>query len=619
MSALGGGSPDRRDERSRGRRVLGWVFPVLLWALATGVFMGGPAWWADDYWHNLRDPLTGARPAIAATSSWPFWSLGLDRGFFIRPLYYQIVPSLTTLLWNVPWVAQLIQALAHGLVVWLMYRLMLALRLHPAAAALAALVFMVYSAHFEAVHWFAALPTTMACALTLGLMLLYVRWARGEVWRWAVVGMAGIAAAVCCLNEQPIAAVLALPMVYLAAVLTGPPAARSAGRHAVRALGPALVCGLIVIAYVLLLTRTAPAGHRGGAGSFIALADLGTRLDQFTTVLWRRMILKNFLPGALGMAVEQWGRTLAVVMVSAAGLAGVAWAALLGRGGNVAGRSEPSPSALASRHGPGLVVLAGLAIFVTGWALIVPFAGYEPDSRLRYWPSIGLAIAAAGVLTWIARWGKHVAPHSRGAGATVVRVAAALVCVPVLIAWASASAGAKIAMQRRFALDQEQAAQLRQLVPAPRAYSFFVPLRIETTGIRTGSPVFDAHFKSVWEFPWTTPRFIVGVYGREDVRAGCWRKWTAPDLERGVGGDPVRGASEEGLHYNDRLGPRFPRIDGAGWRVPWDVAVPFVVDREGRVRLVGEVEIPGPNAGDPPVVIAVPQGGGGVRVRLPRG
>ncbi|QYU67323.1 hypothetical protein J4558_20655 [Leptolyngbya sp. 15MV] len=158
--------------------------------------------------------------------------------------------------------------------------------------------------------------------------------------------------------------------------------------------------------------------------------------------------------------------------------------------------------------------------------------------------------------------------------------------------------------------------------PLPGASSFFVPVRIDWLGVRTGSPVFDVHFRSVWEFPWTTPKFIRTVFARDDVRAGCWRRWTAPDVERGVGGDPLRGADESGLHYNDRLGPRFPRIDGAGWRVPWEIAVPFVIDAQGRVRLVTHVEIPSPDgsAHAAPVRIEVPQARGQPElvIRLPR-
>src|SRR5262245_57552131 len=74
------------------------AFPVALFLFA-GLFFGGRlGWWSDDYWHNLRDPVTGRVGPVF-----------MDRGFFLRPLFYRIVPAVTTLLWHDDRVAHAIQ------------------------------------------------------------------------------------------------------------------------------------------------------------------------------------------------------------------------------------------------------------------------------------------------------------------------------------------------------------------------------------------------------------------------------------------------------------------------------------------------------------------------------
>ena len=69
-------------------------------------FLGGRiGFWSDDYWHNLRNPTTGALPALT------FHGLTMDRGFFLRPLFYLVVPAVTTLSWKAQWPAHV--ALGH--------------------------------------------------------------------------------------------------------------------------------------------------------------------------------------------------------------------------------------------------------------------------------------------------------------------------------------------------------------------------------------------------------------------------------------------------------------------------------------------------------------------------
>ncbi len=290
-------------------------FPVALLLLGTFFLGGRIGFWSDDYWHNLRNPATGELPEIS------FRGLTMDRGFFLRPLFYVVVPALTTLAWKTQWPAHLAVTLVHGLVVAWLWRLMRLLGVSARAGAAAALLFMVYPGHFEAVFWTAALPTTIATALMLRLMIVQVRYARrerpfdsGRGW-WAVAAMPALVFEVCCLNEQPAMGVLAMPLVYWAACrrCEGSPE-QSWVVELWRALSPAFLCGIAVLAYAafVVFDPHKPAGSRGSAEQFVTLGQLPARVAYFGDVLWRRLVLKNFWGGALGMGWERrgwWGRS----------------------------------------------------------------------------------------------------------------------------------------------------------------------------------------------------------------------------------------------------------------------------------------------------------------------
>ncbi len=127
-------------------RLIRIAFPVALLVFA-GLFFGGRlGWWSDDYWHCRKD---AAGSVI---------ELVMHRGFFLRPLFYAVVPALTTALWEHPAAAHAVQLASHVLVVVMLWRLLLMLGIGRCAAGAAALLFMVYPAQFEALFWVAALP-----------------------------------------------------------------------------------------------------------------------------------------------------------------------------------------------------------------------------------------------------------------------------------------------------------------------------------------------------------------------------------------------------------------------------------------------------------------------------
>lgn len=561
-----------------------WLFPIAL-LLFGGFFFGGHlGWWSDDYWHCLRDPVSGAVRA---------WVM--DRGFFLRPLFYVVVPAVTTAFWNHDWIAHAIQLAVHGGVVALLWRWLMMLGIARPAAGAAALLFMIYPAQFEALFWVAALPTAISAAVMLVVLMMAMRWqAEPRASAWMRLGlMSGLTFVACCLNEQPAAAVAAMPL--LAWLLRSHPhpgvPEKTRWRSIFAPLLPTLACGLAGMIYAILriTDSRAPRGARGSAETFVAAARLWERTTYFCDVLWRRLVMKNWASGALhegwNQVIGTWWGWIALAVVIALGLF---WACA-GRGSEEATQAQPAPEGTVRPKACRLLVL-GLAIFVSGWLPILLMAVYEPDSRCRYWPNIGLALAAAAMFDAAAR---------RAATTRARVIAARLMLALVLVVWSVMLIGAQSGFRNRWRLDQAESEELRRLVPNPVPYTFFVPLNIEERALQTGSPVLDTHFRSVWEFPWTTPNWIQRIYTRDDVRCGYWRHWTP--------GVPVKGADNAGIHYADTLGPRFPDLPDGTRLIPWDRAVIYTIGKDRVLRVATRVILEGPG---PERVIELPQAKG---------
>lgn len=566
------------------------LFLAMLLGVGGCLLIGEMGFWSDDYWHARIDPVSGVRTGLA-----------MDRGFFLRPLFYRVVPAVTTLCWNSPWAAHLVLVASHAGACAVLWRLMRAVGVSARAAAGATALFAAYPGTFEASMWVAALPTSMAATLVMGAMLVLLRWRRA----WSAIASAGaMVAAACCLNEQPAAGVMVLPALAWA---VGAMKERSGRRVWLAATA---VLGAVVMGYVLLvmLDGRAPRGARGSAESLVSLGDLPRRVAYFADVLWRRMVLRNFWRGALA---EGWRTIVGMGPVGWAALATLAasagwWARWFGERGRVLGPGVLGPEVLGhgagggTSHPCGRVVVLGVAIFVTGWVPIVLMASYEPDPRLRYWPCVGLAMVVGSLLDVVLR--------RSGGGAVSAGAGVLARGVGALVAWlACAGAVMLVGPQRgfanRWAMDRREMAALRALVPDPAPHTLFVPLRVENAALATGAPVLDRHFRSVWEFPWTGTPHVQRAYRRTDVASLYYRHWTRLA--------PVRGANERGVLLTDEVGPRYGAREAGGWRVPWARVVLFVVDRGGEVRVVGRVE-----AGDEG--FDAPQGRGGVVEHLER-
>jgi hypothetical protein len=580
---------------------LNLLFPVALLTFSTFFFAGRIGWWSDDYWHNQRHPVTGA-----------ITNLTINRGFFLRPLFYRLVPAITTLSWRAQWPAHLLEVLSHATVVVVLWRLLLSLGATRAAAGAAALLFMVYPAQFEALFWVSAIPTSLSCLLMLAMIGLTIAYARGRIRWWTLLLLPPLTFALCSLNEQPAAGILILPIAYWAALgsprpltsspphafTSSPSAPRASHIHVLRSLLAPLLCGAAAILYIYLVSRPnpeKPPNARGSAETIVHLAGLWPRLQTFTDVLWRRLILKNFAEGALLTGADQLrARPLAALLFTGAL---VITATLWLRAWVSRPPDTPRPVAR--------LFILGAALFTTGWLPILMIANYEPDSRTRYWPGIGAAMMLAALFSWLgARFPALSRPR--------VRLATGAALLFLLLSSALMLIGVQAAFRARFDKDRAEGEQLRALIPNPAPLTFFLPVHIDETAVHTRSPVFDGHFRSAWEFPWTAPKFIESAYRRTDVRCGYYRHWTP--------GVPLKGADESGIHYAERLGPAFPPIEGSGSRVPWDRALPFIVGPDGVVRIVTDVVVaPGPDGRPFEVHIhQAPPDAAPLRIRLPR-
>lgn len=585
-------------------RIAAWLLPATLLLFATFFFLGDIGFWADDYWLNQRHPITGQLPPLLEDGRLTTSTLIINRGFFLRPLFYTIAPPVISLLWNHAWLAHFILIVAHAGVTALLWRLMRRVGLATAPAAASALLFMLYPMQFENILWLSALPGTLAVLLMLTLLHahLTVVTTQRAVLRAALLALLPVMAfAVCSLNEQPAAGVLAIPALYLAAR----PQAHTGFRRALM-LGviPMLLAGLGILCYLYLLRyglpphiQPTPPGIRGSSQTLISARDLPARIARVSTSIADTLWMRDFTRGAAieGLRVLRSHPSAAIAWLLALAITGACWfrrwlrpAPTAAPAAQLAPHSTVPPHSHHSNPSPPRPLatsLLGLAIFISGFLPIVVVSAYVAAPRIMYWPMIGAAILLAAAATALGREVRRPALRRIAHRAA----AAALVCV--LLAWSVMYIGIQSSFRTRWQQDQSEAAQLRALIPDPDPGTTFMPLRLRSAAAHTGHRRFDHHLQPVWAWPWTAPRFIRSAYGRMDVRCGSWRPWV----------QSVLGANEDGLLYTLYLGPDHPH----GTRIPWQEVIPFTTTPDGRVHIITEIIIT--EEGRPDTVISVPQ------------
>ncbi len=537
--------------------------PVVVWAFAT-LFLGGNL-------GKLTDDLSHHRYDVAARAwSWPPFELGET---FWRPLQSMILQTLQTVLWEHDALNHAISAAAHGLCAIVLWGTMLAAGRTRRAAGAAALLMLVYPAQWEVVFWPSGLAIGLSTTLLLAMIWLVCLFARGRVGWWVAGLLPVLTFAACCLNEQPAAGVVALPLISLA-VASGD--GRLARRLA-RAIVPPALGALGGLGYAVLYLSTSRPGMRGTPESLVSFEALPERVGAFAAEVGDSMLLRDFGPGAFAFGWRELGLhgPVTLLWLGVFVLAATPWMLRWTRLPALApGRTV--------RAGAGSLLLTlafGTALVVATWAPLLPIERYAAPSRMCYAPFVGVLFAMGALLDAGAG-----ASRRRRRLAPVGRWIVALGLIWLAAGGAVMMVGVQTLLRARWRMDSSQASQLAGILPEPTPDTAFLPLALWDLPARTGARRFDTAAIGAFRLHWSAPPLVKWVYGRDDVTAGSC--YVAEGRTR-----EVIDADAEGIVFPRWLGRSSRRVGEGAYRVPWSSLAPFVVDGAGRVRLVSRVVV----------------------------
>lgn len=538
----------RRGFASRGtfhaREWLATILPISLWFVSTLFLRGQIGKWNDDYLYTQRSPDTGAIESLVL----------IREVHFLRPLYRLIEPLLQTLLWQHVAVHHMMTAAVHGFATVMVWKLLLALGIARQPAAIGAIVFLLHPAGYEVALWNSAMPTAMATVIVVALLILATR--PGErPRRWYLLAFPFGAFAAASLNEQPAAALAAIPFVYLATMRKGESRLRALAKSA----PPTILAGAAGAIYVLMHWRLTPRIPPGQNGSSISLTQFPERAIELGGEVAQYLSLGEFAPGAMAVGWEVARSQLlwSSVLLLALCVGGWIWI----RSHSVKGHEIVQPDRCGQ---PGWIILLGTVVFLVCWFPIVRIH-YWMSPRLCYPPMIGLAIVVAG----LAQAGMLFVRDTRWAYPSRIAtgVCVLLLSGPTLLIWI----GTQAAYQSRARQDEKELDAIHQLMPDPWPGSVFVPVSIRLPADRSHSWRYDTLFRGAFMSTWSARWSIRQRYGRADLSSG-WCEWEGSGI--------LSGDDEQAMVLS--IGP-----------VPWNKIIPFVIDERGEVVLVGQVRGPG--------------------------
>lgn len=560
-----------------------WLFPILLWACATLYLGGDIGKWHDDYFFfSQLTPETGEPRELVLRQPLHFW----------RPVYRWIAAPLNTaLFWN-DQANHVITAAVHGLTSLVLCLLLLRLGVSRAVAAFSALAFMVYPVAFEVAFWNTVMFTSLATMVMLAALMLHLRWLdppsndRPCRWRWTIPPAIGLLTFISAgMNEQPAAMALAMPALALAALRSPADTRADAGGRARRllvALLPSAFGAAAVAAYTAVHSSMFPPEHHGHSGAVVPLSDMPERLSWMLQDISSGLTLRWFAGGAWESGLNVLGRNWAIAGAWGGALVAAAaiWVASVSRVAPPRLPAVPAPTRTFALP-PILVILLGAAIFAAPWLPIARIY-YAVSPRLFYAPMTGLAIVLAGVL------------HLALAGAARVpsltqpwlRVLLASLAACGLLACAVMMVGIQGAYQRRWQMDQRQAAQLRELVPNPEPGTIFLPLRVAGRPARPESSRFDNHFISPWTTYWAAGWYVQMAYTRSDVFCG---------IGAGRAGAGVSMVEPSQIQYGPGLAPPAPGAGRRAVEVAVDRILPLIIVPSGKIHLVTSLQLSRPD------------------------
>lgn len=459
---------------------------LALWVLAGAFYAGDIGKTRDDYTWAVNDPVTGA-VAIA-----DLWRLPL----FWRPISLVLVRHLVSLTWEAPWIANLLTAASHGLLVLAVWRWLRTLGFALGAGA-AAMVFLTLPMAFDVMHWPAAMPTAFAgvCAVTAACMAKSMPTTEHKLVGALIIALLTFVA--CFLNEQAAACMGAVALLPLATPQT-------LRRRLVATATTSLAVSLPSLGYVLLVVLTAPSNHRGGASTLVSPERWLRRGATVFEESWAQLFGsygRDLTLGGIEVGLPSLG-LVGIAMLVVASVAGVGWA------------WRSAPGVASEDRSPAMPLLAafGLAWFVLG---LIPFVIVQTgpiEARHVYLPVVGLLLIALVVCRSI----DHALSErfSRATGSALASIAVLWSCIAAV-----SLVGIQTTLRERYRMDLTEARAIANLYPDPAPGSVLVIARAAWREADTGRRHYDRRFWSAWQMDHMATAVLRHQYGRDDIYA----------------------------------------------------------------------------------------------------
>lgn len=558
----------RPHETRRSRPTLAaiaWAaFGLTVWLTAALGLGGDLGRSTDDYCVNLRDPVTGDAPR-------PFNPFAHHPSFW-RPAHVLMMYAGRTYLDDQDRILHVFTAAMFGGTAVLLFVLLRRSTGSLLIASAAAILLLAWPSHHEVALWFPTTCTSIGTGLLLALGLATRRLAHNEprrFWPHTLLPLS-LAAAIPFFYEQPAAASIAVPLLYVAA--RGPSLSRAAHlRRAVKLLS--LIAGIQCTFAAAMIATTAGA-KRGGTDSLVGLSETPGRIlatvERVAAAIGGPQA-RNIFAGGWTEAWTQLPASLVGVWVVALAICGAA-TVLATAHRPTALTSNASESAERSR--PGWIIAFGLCVSLLSLMPIAAIRDHVVASRMTFVPFIGVLIAGAGLLAFIR------ALRLRMTRTTLTSAMFAIAVVAGAGSLAIAMLGVQLAYKRRAELDDRALRQLATLVPNPPSNSVFVPVAVADRAATTGFPAFDNVRPGVFETIWSSSPPLRRMLTRRDIWVTSRPGWRGPTLAH---------PSRESVLLNHRfLGwcPFELSDDGRGTILEWSDIIPFIVEADGRVRLI---------------------------------
>jgi hypothetical protein len=555
-----------RDWRASRQIASRWLYPLVLLVLSTCYCFTERGLFLDDWYYMQRSAADGTIESLILERPIHFW----------RPIYRVTVSVLITACSDHLWIAYCVAAMVHGGVALLLWRLVRTLGAGPIAAAVGALLFLVWPAHFEAVLWISAIPTVMSAGFMACAWNLQVDSARGTRRGAAYLIPICVGLSVCS-NEQAACGIAVLPAIYFASI---------AGLGSWRAfmgkcILPATAGGMLIIVYMAIHKSMGLPPPPTADGHFTTSPE---RMIDHIKLAGPWIFEQSFGLGYIRSALVSAGDVIrehprrAVILGLIATFSLKIWADRMGRDSTaraqVRGRAarghatEGSVAASCSLRS-GWVFAAALLAFIGPMVPIIVMC-YWMVSRVMYAPNMAIPLVVAASGSLIERMIPSMGVHA----GSWMRVGIAHVVGGLLLVPAGAMVGFQHGYVERTRQDEHELSQLHALVPDPEPWSVFVPVYVDLPALKPGRiPRFDHFYWSPFHAWWSARWAIRATYKRDDLLSayGLWH-------DHGLG-KLTREWCTVRLFLGDRM--------------RWEKLIPFSIDNLGNVHVITEVAYEG--------------------------